>query len=104
MARKSVGSSSANATETNIIHINGIRMHSIGSGNLDLLLQTYNAAQEFQCLPIVLDAIGGTERFRLANIKGQRIRLEVSVDEFDEWFELNDLILFTKVMASSLPG
>lgn len=85
------------------LHVGMVRSRVIGSGNLDLHLSGYNDIESEDLIPIAINATEKRQRDRLCNFTGQAVKLKVSMNEIDEWFNINDLTIFAKELWASAP-
>jgi hypothetical protein len=85
-------------------HINGVRLRVIGSGNLDLSLEDYDAIQTQNLVPLVMQGRTRIEPTRLSNFQSQRTRLIGTITEINEWFNVGRIIIFAKPVAVEYPG
>lgn len=84
-------------------HVAGVRLRVVGEGNLNMYLKTLDEARSYTILPLAMSAAPGIEPTRLGNIRSQRVQLEFSVAEEDEWFNISKIVIFAKPSAMSLP-
>ncbi len=85
-------------------HFNAVRLRMVGEGNLLLSLFSLDDVIEQELLPLVLTPTTNIEKTRIANFNQQRACLEISIDEIDEWFKINRLVIFVKPVSSGFPG
>lgn len=102
MALGSVRSSGSDGE--NICHITGLRMRVTGSGNLDMQLRSMDDIYTQTLVPFTLAAATNIQPFRLANFTQQRAYLRVSMDEIDEKFRINRIIIFMKPIFTMHPA
>jgi len=88
----------------NEYHVVGVRMRVQGEGNLQLALTDLDQIQTYNMVDLTMAAATRIEPTRLANFQSQRIRLEGSVEEIDEWFRISRIIIFAKPVAVEYPG
>jgi hypothetical protein len=86
-----------------IVHVGGVRMRVIGSGNLDLELLSMDSIRSSVLTPLVLTPTTNREPTRLANFMDQRIALKVSMDELDEYFRINRIVVLIKPVFTEYP-
>lgn len=86
-----------------INHLGPIRGLFNGEGNL--LTTAFSLKQvNFEEEPdIVLIEASDNYSETLGNFQSQRIQVEFAVDVIDEWFDVSDIIVFIRPVASSLP-
>jgi hypothetical protein len=86
-------------------HVVAVRMRVVGSGNLNLSLESLDAVKTSSLIPISMLEQTNIEPTRLANFQSQRIRLVVQNDLTNgcSWFRINRIILFAKPVAVEYP-
>ena len=87
-----------------IHHLAAVRMRINGSGSLDMVLSSLDDVQTQTLVPFTMASTTYIEPTRLANFKSQRIKLRISVNEIDEWFQIRRIILFAKPVEASYPS
>lgn len=88
----------------NIDHFTAVRMRVVGSGNLDMVLYSHDDILNQELVPFTMAGATNIQPTRLANFIQQRAMLNISVDEINEWFRINRIIVYTKEFATSFPG
>lgn len=88
----------------NILHCTGVRLRVIGSGNLDMTLNSLDNVRSFPMIALPMTATAERELTRLGNFKSQRIQLTFSVNVLDEYFKVSKIVLFAKSSGTSYPG
>lgn len=84
-------------------NFNSVRMRLTGSGNLLMTMFTLDDINSVVLTPLVMSTATDREPTRLTNITSQRAALKISVDEIDEYFEINRLIIYTKAIFDEYP-
>ena len=92
-----------------ISHFNAVRMRLLGSGNLQLILESLGdedgvPTETQDLIPIPMASRTNIEPTRLANFRQMRASLVMETTEFGEWFSLSRLIIFSKPTATGYPG
>ncbi len=85
-------------------HIVAVRLRVVGTGNLLLSLEDYDAIQTQSLVALPMQASTRIEPMRLANFQSQRTRLIGQVTELDENFDIHRIIIFAKPVATEYPG
>ena len=88
----------------NILHYNAVRLRLQGIGDLDITLLGLDDVITSNLKPLPMSLTPGREPLRLANFKGQRVRVRVGTDKINEKFIINRIILYTKELWTSYPG
>lgn len=91
-------------TEESEHHVVGVRMRITGAGNMKLTLSGLDNVITQILLPVPIQATNRLEPTRLANIQGQRIRLEGNTTELNETFLIRRIIIYAKPVAVEYPG
>lgn len=84
-------------------HFNAVRMRVTGSGELDMILYSLDDVNSVILEPLTLSATTNREPTRLTNMTEQRAALEISMDEIDEWFMINRIVVFAKPVFNDYP-
>lgn len=87
-----------------IHHVAAVRMRVVGSGNLTMALHSLDDIQITTLTPFAMAATTYIEPTRLANFKSQRILLRFGVNEIDEWFKIQRIIIYVKPVETSYPS
>lgn len=85
------------------LHITGVRLRVIGEGDLRMTLASFSNTRTSTLVPLPMLTATDIEQTKLSNFRSQRTRVEISVLEIDEWFEISRLIVFVKPSATSYP-
>jgi hypothetical protein len=85
-------------------HVVGVRLRVTGSGNLHLKFSDLNDTRSYAMVDLPLSATNRIEPTRLANFQSQRIRLEGSMTELNDWFHIRRVIIYDKMVAVEYPG
>lgn len=87
----------------NITHFGSVRLRVQGSGNLLTQLMSLDEVYTNILTPGVMAP--QTNRFMslLSNFNEQKAKLEVKVEVIDEWFEIHQIIIYTKPIFTSFP-
>jgi hypothetical protein len=88
----------------NIAHFTAVRMRVTGEGNLKMTLFSLDDVRLQELNPFVLTPETNIQPTRLANFNEQRASLEIKTTEFQEYFRINRIILFSKEIYTSYPG
>jgi len=86
-----------------IYHIAGVRLRVVGSGSLRMFLRSLDNIRSFTMLPLAMSATTDKEPTRLGNMRSQRTQLELRVNEIDEYFKIQKIIIFAKPSGTSHP-
>jgi len=100
MAKKGAGSTG----DGTVFHYGAIRLRATGSGNLQMTLFSRNEVRSQVLVALALPATTDIDLNRLANFTQQRAKLQISTANINETFNINKIIIFTRPVASSLPG
>lgn len=84
-------------------HIVGVRIRITGSGNMDMALTDLDQIQTFPIPTLTMQTSMRIEPTRLANFQSQRIRLEGTTTEINEFFHIRRIIIFAKPVAVEYP-
>ena len=87
-----------------ILHFAAVRMRLIGTGELDMQFRSLQGVKTQDLVPFTMTLTTDIEPTRLCNFKSQRAYLRVSTDEFQEYFRINRIIVFTNQLWTSFPG
>jgi hypothetical protein len=103
MAKKKSGIASSGE---NIIHFGALRLSVVGAGELQITAfgLSGNAVTSNPVRDVTLVSSTDTEPTRLLNVKKQRISFEFKVEEINEWFQFNRIIIFTKLIYTQGPN
>lgn len=84
-------------------HCVAVRMRVTGSGNLKVRLLSLNGESTSQLPDVAMSPT--TQRYvnQLANFITQRYQVEISTEEMDETFNIRQVIIYNKPIASSYP-
>ena len=85
-------------------HVVGVRYRVTGAGNLQMRLEGLDDVITQTLIPVPMQATNRLEPTRLANIQGQRIRLNLFTTELDETFLIRRIIIYAKAVAVEYPG
>jgi len=84
-------------------HIVGVRHNVVGSGNLQLSVESLRGVNSLNLLDLPMTNPNDYEPIRLANFQSQRIRLIGQVDASGEWFEIRRIVMYIKQVAIERP-
>lgn len=87
----------------NVNHYGSIRLRVNGSGALDLTLYSYDEVNSDIQTPLTMAASTAVAPTVLSNFTEMKAKLRGKVDAFGEWFEISQIIIYTKPVASSFP-
>ncbi len=86
-----------------INHCVAVRMRVTGSGNLKVRLLSLDEESTSQLADVAMVPVSQRYANQLANFSTQRYQVEISTEEIDETFNLHQVIIYNKPMASSYP-
>ena len=84
-------------------HFNAVRVRALGSGSLDLSLQTLDDLTIVNIEPITLSNAPGRYFNQLVNLTTQKARVHISTNEIDEVFTIRQIIVYVKPIATGFP-
>lgn len=86
-----------------INHCVAVRLRVVGSGNLKVRLISLDEETTEELADIAM--LATTQRYanQLSNMQAQRYQLEIETEEIDEYFQINQVIIYNKPIASSYP-
>lgn len=84
-------------------NFNSVRLRLNGSGSLLMTMYTLNDVNNVELVPLTMAVLTDKEPTRLTNLTSQRAALKIYVDEIDEYFEINRLIIYTKAIFDEYP-
>lgn len=87
-----------------INHYGSVRLHATGAGNLRMALYSLDDLKTTTLLPLVLKAKNEIEPTRLSNFTQQKARLEIRTTAINEFFHINNIVVFVRPVAKSYPG
>lgn len=93
-----------NSGGDNEYHVVGVRMRATGAGNLISTLAGLDNVVTDVLTPIPLAATNKLEPTVIANIQGQRIRLEISQDQLNDTFLIRRIVIYAKPVAVEYPA
>lgn len=88
----------------NISHFTAVRLRVTGSGSLVMNFYSLDDINSQQLAPLTMSASTNIQPTRLANFNEQRASLRIGTYQFQEYFRINRIIIFTKEIYSSYPG
>jgi len=88
----------------NISHFTAVRLRVVGQGNLNMTLYSMDDIESQGLAPLVMASATNIQPTRLANFNQQRASLKIGTTEFQEYFRINRIILFSKEIYTSYPG
>ena len=97
------GISVANNFTGEILHFHVVRMRVIGSGNLDLVLNSLDDVNTSTLTPVPMSTATNREPTVLANFKDQRGQLRFSVNAIDEYFNISKITIYVRPLATGYP-
>lgn len=86
-----------------LLHAVATRMRVVGSGTLKQTLNSLDDAHQYEMPDLTMQASTNREPTTLANFTDQRIQLIGKVENIDEWFEINKIVIFVRPSASGYP-
>lgn len=99
MPRASVGS------DGTLMHFNAIRLRVNGSGNLKATFYSLDDVRSYPLVDIAMASAPGRLKDRICNVPYEsRAFLELKTTEIDEVFKINTITIFTKPLATQIPG
>jgi hypothetical protein len=93
-----------------INHFNAVRFRMIGIGNLQVNVYASSGEETSPyilvetLLPYTMQTQSKQQPVLLMNTKESRVSIEFKVTEFGEYFEIQRLIVFAKLLFTSVPG
>jgi len=87
-----------------ISHYTAVRMRITGTGVLRMKMHSLDNVFVKDLKNLVLEPTTNREPTRLMNFMQQRAAFSANVEELDEFFRINRIILFTKATFTSYPG
>jgi hypothetical protein len=88
----------------NISHFTGVRLRVTGVGNLNMSFYSMDDINHQDLAPLPMSVATNIQPFRLANFNEQRASLKIGTTEFQEYFRINRIIIFSKELYTSYPG
>lgn len=85
------------------IHLVGVRVRVLGSGNLDMTLYTLDEVRSLVLNPFAVTPTDEFSQTRITNFQTQRMKLRISMDTIDEYFHIHQIIFYTKPVAVERP-
>lgn len=92
-----------NNTNDFIIHVNPIRLFVKGVGNLQLTLFSLDDINSESLRDVAMLSATDKAVDVLSNFKNQYVAIVGEITEFEEYFNIRDIIAFTKPSAASYP-
>lgn len=86
-----------------LVHFTGIRMRLQGDGSLKSYIEDLGG-NSITLRPFTMQTDTAIEPTRLCNKIIQRARFRFKTTEFDEFFNINRLIIYIKPIYTSLPS
>lgn len=88
----------------NIIHVGIVRFRVNGEGNLRLSLHSLqNTRSVTHPNPLVMATNTDVEPTKLFNFMNQRIALQITTTDIDEYFRINRIVIFDKPVFTDYP-
>lgn len=87
----------------NILHFGAVRLRINGSGKLNMKLITTDDAESTTLLPLTIEESTSRQPTRLCNFLTQRAKLELSTDGYDDFMNVNRIIIYIKPTYTSYP-
>ena len=88
----------------NISHFNAVRIRAIGQGELQIEMRSLDAVKTSQLVPLKLQDKNDRSMNRLCNFVTQRAQLGIKTTCINDYFKINRVILFAKILWSDYPG
>ena len=85
-------------------HCCAVRYGVKGLGDLATTLYSLQDVYSENLTDLVMDETPGEVPTRLANFKQQRIALEFSINDINDYFIIDQIVLFLKPVATGYPG
>ncbi len=84
-------------------HFTAIRTRVRGSGNLNISLISYDDVYSQSLTPIAMVSLTNKTPTQLANFTQQTARIRIETNEIDEIFQISQILVYSKPVASSFP-
>lgn len=86
-----------------LLHFNAIRMRIVGSGNLQLTLNSLDSIHSSDLAQLAMSSATNREPTVLSNFVDQRAQLIGFTNQMDEWFNISRIIIYVRPTFSSYP-
>ena len=87
----------------NAIHFGGLRLRVVGSGNLEVSIATLEDVIVKTNSPIVLAEPNRIEPYRILNFTTQRASIKLQTVNENEWFKINQLVVYARPVFQNYP-
>ena len=87
-----------------LLHITGVRLRVVGSGNLDMVMSSLDDVYSTSLMPLALASSNNREPTQLTNFVQQRVKVRIGTNEINEWFNISRMMVFVKTFGTSFPG
>lgn len=84
-------------------HYHLVRALVKGSGSFKLTLISYDDVYTSSLKPMPLQSVAARTQDSLANYRGQAAKIKFEVTELDENFQLTEMRIYTRPIATSFP-
>lgn len=89
--------------EADIQHSNGTRIRATGQGSLKQIMQSYDYVNTQELVDMILRTRNNKSPVTLANFIDQQIALRVYMDALDDYMNVSEVLIFTKVIFTEHP-
>lgn len=86
-----------------IVHYTGIRCRVRGAGNLKLKLLSLSEVYDYDCVPLAMQTATNRRPTQLCNFNQERACIRIETTEKDEYFQISDITVFVKPIATGWP-
>ena len=86
-----------------ILHFGAVRLRINGSGNLKMQWSSIDNTYTKDLLPLAIQESPGREPMRLCNFMSQRAKLKLSTDGYDDFINVNRIVIYAKPVYTSYP-
>lgn len=87
----------------NVTHFAGVRLRVVGSGNLQITVGTLEDVITKSPSAIVMDEPTRIEPYRIVNFMSQRASFQFKTTAENEWFKVNQLVVYMKPVFTNYP-
>lgn len=86
-----------------LIHFNAVRMRVTGVGNLNINMSSLDDVYSANLAPLALVAANNREPTQLVNFVQQRAKVKIGTNQINEWFNVSQIIVYVRTIATSFP-
>jgi hypothetical protein len=86
-----------------ILHFGAVRLRVNGDAKLNMELLSIDDTYSSTLLPLTVTEAPGREPMRLCNFLSQRAKLKLSTNAFDDFINVNRIIVYVKPTYTSYP-